>query len=555
MTKLSPNQTEKATAIRLSDGSAPCHKEAEKMAALSAVVRHSDAIIVIKDLELRVIATNAAFARAAGHASDEDLIGKTDAEIFGVSPDSEPVRSYRQDDLRAQRLLPGELIVREEPVITHDGRTLHYLTKKYPIYDPEGHLIGTGNISVDITARREAERQLRETNHALAVAMAEAHELATRAEAASRAKSAFLANMSHEVRTPMNAIVGLTQLLRQEIAGASRPAPDDAPGAQSRNNEAGIGALDRRLEKIETAAHHLLEIIDNVLDLSKIEADRLQLAETDFALADVLDAIRSLIDAAASAKGLAIEIDSQAPGWLRGDPARLRQALLKYAENAIKFTERGNIRLCVRVLEERDERLLLRFAVSDTGPGIAPETISRLFDAFEQADNSTTREFGGIGLGLAIARHLAHLMGGEAGVESTPGQGSTFWLTAWLSHGKGAVPTTAALDLGAVERGMSPDTGTVPRADNATSRRGFPIAVVAGATPDDPVDASELIKRIKTLLAQGDMAINELLQPEPPLLRTALGRERGDFLRLIEGFDYPGALALLERLSPPDDPA
>ncbi|WP_295409628.1 PAS domain-containing sensor histidine kinase [uncultured Thiocystis sp.] len=551
----SPSQTEDAAEIRPSGGSAPGHKEAEKMAALSAVVRHSDAIIVVKDLELRVIATNAAFARAAGHASDEDLIGKTDAEIFGVSPDSEPVRSYMRDELQAQRLPPGESMIREEPVITHDGRTLYYLTKKYPIYGPEGRLIGTGNISVDITARREAERQLRETNRALAAAMAEARELATRAEAANRAKSAFLANMSHEVRTPMNAIVGLTQLLRQETAAAARPAPDGAPGARTGDNAAGIGALDRRLAKIETAAHHLLEIIDNVLDLSKIEADRLQLAESDFALADVLDAIRALNGVAANAKGLAIEIDSQAPGWLRGDATRLRQALLKYVDNAIKFAERGTVRLCVRVLEERGARLLLRFAVSDSGPGIVPEALPRLFDAFEQADNSTTREFGGAGLGLAIARHLAHLMGGEAGVESTPGQGSTFWLTAWLSRGAGTLPTPAPLDAGAVASRTSPEAGAVSRADNAPSQRALPMAGVADPIPDAAAGARELIERLKTLLAQGDMAVNELLQPEPALLQAALGRERGTFLRLIEGFDYPGALALLEKMSRPNDPA
>ncbi|MBK1695350.1 hypothetical protein CKO09_11475 [Chromatium weissei] len=392
----------------------------QTMAALSAVIRHSDSIIVVKNLELRVIATNPAYAKAAGYASPAELIGKTDAEIFGVSPDSEPVRTYMADDLRAQQLPPGEMIIREEPVLAADGTTLYYLTKKYPIYDLDEQLIGTGNISVDITARRHAEEQLRESNAALERANVEAQKLAARAEAANHAKSAFLANMSHEIRTPMNAIIGLTQLLRRELTESAHT---------------------RRLAKIETAAHHLLNIINGVLDLSKIEAGRMQLEKTDFALADVLDSVRSLIDIGASAKGLIIAVDSgNVPNWLHGDPTRLRQALLNYAGNALKFSERGTILLSAKLLEECDERLLVRFAVTDTGIGIAPEAVSRLFNAFEQADETTTRRFGGTGLGLAITRHLAQLMGGETGVDSVPGLGSTFWLTAWLQRGTGVLP-------------------------------------------------------------------------------------------------------------------
>ncbi|PQJ96363.1 PAS domain-containing hybrid sensor histidine kinase/response regulator [Chromatium okenii] len=402
------------------DSRASDWQERQTMAALAAVVRHSDSIIVVKDLNRRVIATNPAYARAAGYASDAELIGKTDAEIFGVSPDSEPVHTYMTDDLQAQQLAPGEAIIREEPVLAADGRTLYYLTKKYPIYDVDGQLIATGNISVDITARRNAEEQLQASNAALKIANAEAQEFAARAETANRAKSTFLANMSHEIRTPMNAIIGLTQLLRRELTESAQT---------------------RRLAKIETAAQHLLNIINGVLDLSKIEAGRMQLEETDFALADVLDSVRSLIDISASARGLVIAVDSDhVPNWLRGDPTRLRQALLNYAGNALKFSERGTILLSAKVLEERDGRLLVRFAVTDSGIGIAPEAVARLFNAFEQADETTTRRFGGTGLGLAITRHLARLMGGDTGVESVPGQGSTFWLTAWLKRGTGVLP-------------------------------------------------------------------------------------------------------------------
>jgi PAS domain S-box-containing protein len=495
------------------------------MAALSAVVRHSDAIIVVKDLELRVIATNPAFAAAAGYASDDDLIGKTDAEIFGVSPDSEPVRSYMLDELRAQQLPPGAALIREEPVITHDGRTLYYLTKKYPIYDADARLIGTGNISVDITARREAEQQLSDAYQALQCAADEARELTARAEAANRAKSAFLANMSHELRTPMNAIIGLTQGLRRDITEST-----DA----------------RRLEKIETAALHLLDIINRVLDLSRIESGRMPLEETDFALADVLDSVRALIDSEADAKGLRIEVESDAaPGWLRGDPTRLRQALFNYADNALKFSERGTIRLRVERLEERAGRLLLRFEVSDNGIGIPPEIVPRLFDAFEQVDNSTTRRFGGTGLGLTITRHLARLMGGETGVESHPGQGCTFWLTAWLAHGAGVMPICAPCFPLA-------DADPVRRAADGGRERSPQGAHSESAEPIDTVRAAALIERLKVMLGEGDMTVNDLVHAESVLFHATLGDTGRMILRLIERFEYLDALALLE--SPPATP-
>jgi signal transduction histidine kinase/CheY-like chemotaxis protein len=237
-----------------------------------------------------------------------------------------------------------------------------------------------------------------------------------RADAASRAKSAFLANMSHEIRTPMNAILGLTRILRRE-------------GEPARQAD--------RISKIEDSARHLLSIINDILDLSKIESGRLDLEQANFALATLFDHVRSLISEQAVAKGLAIEIDTdRLPLWLRGDPTRLRQALLNYASNAVKFTERGTIALRGRLLAEHGERLLVRFEVQDSGVGIAPDQLPRLFEAFEQADASTTRRFGGTGLGLAITRRLARMMGGETGVLSEPGRGSTFWFTAWLERGQ-----------------------------------------------------------------------------------------------------------------------
>ncbi len=246
------------------------------------------------------------------------------------------------------------------------------------------------------------------------------------ADAANRAKSAFIANMSHEIRTPMNAILGLTHLMR---AGAS------------------AGQVER-LNKINGAGQHLLSIINDILDLSKIEAGKLQLDKTDFALGAVLDHVRSMISDGAQTKGLRIDMDGDGvPLWLRGDSTRLRQALLNLASNAIKFTEAGCISLRASLLQEQDDDLLVRFEVQDTGIGIPADKIASLFRAFEQADSSITRRYGGTGLGLNITRRLAQLMGGEVGAESVEGRGSTFWFTARLLRGHGIMSIALAPEV------------------------------------------------------------------------------------------------------------
>jgi signal transduction histidine kinase/ActR/RegA family two-component response regulator/PAS domain-containing protein len=241
------------------------------------------------------------------------------------------------------------------------------------------------------------------------------------AEAATRAKSQFLANVSHEIRTPMNAILGMVHLLRRD-------------GVSPKQAE--------RLDKVDLAADHLLSIINDVLDLSKIEAGKLVLEDVDISINSIMANIVSILSPRATAKGLHLLLDAEhLPRRLRGDPTRLTQALLNYANNAIKFTEQGTITLRTRLLEETDDAKLVRFEVQDTGIGVAPETLARLFAPFEQADSSTTREYGGSGLGLVITRRLAQLMGGEAGAFSTPGAGSTFWFTARLRK---AAPVMAA---------------------------------------------------------------------------------------------------------------
>ncbi|WP_298596863.1 response regulator [Zoogloea sp.] len=242
--------------------------------------------------------------------------------------------------------------------------------------------------------------------------LASTREALARAETASRVKSEFLANMSHEIRTPINSILGITQVMLRDT-------PTTGQRAQ--------------LARIGVATEHLLGVVNDILDLSKIEAGKMTLDIGPLTVGEIIDRTCMLIAREASAKGLRVQVDcAPLPQALAGDATRLAQALLNYAHNAVKFTRHGGIVLRVRRQAETARRILLRFEVEDTGAGIPAEHLPRLFAAFEQIDASTTREHGGSGLGLVITRHLAGLMGGETGADSTHGLGSTFWFTAWL---------------------------------------------------------------------------------------------------------------------------
>ena len=234
------------------------------------------------------------------------------------------------------------------------------------------------------------------------------------AESANRSKSAFLANMSHELRTPMNAIMGMTDLAMRH---AKEP------------------KLQNQLAKVGLASKRLLGIINDILDLSKIEAERLHLEVETFKISEVLENLTTLIGPKAVEKHLKLELHLPAEIaalTLRGDALRLGQILLNLSANAIKFTEQGSVSIRILCAEEHEDKILLRFEIQDTGIGIAPNDQKRLFTAFEQADGSMTRKYGGTGLGLAISKRLTHLMGGEIGVESALGNGSLFWFTAEL---------------------------------------------------------------------------------------------------------------------------
>lgn len=259
------------------------------------------------------------------------------------------------------------------------------------------------------------EEQVSERTAALQRANLSLQEARNAAEQAMNAKGAFLANMSHEIRTPLNAIVGMTYLMRRD-------------GVEQRQAA--------RLEKIDLAGHHLLGVINQILDLSKIEAGKFELDEAPVSVGSIMTGVVSMLHERAQSKRIELRmLPFECASPLLGDPARLSQALLNLAANAVKFTEVGTVTVKAVVEDERTDEVTVRFEVDDTGIGIAPDAIERLFDAFEQADNSTSRRFGGTGLGLAITKKIALLMGGEVGAGSIPGQGSRFWFTARLRKG------------------------------------------------------------------------------------------------------------------------
>lgn len=280
----------------------------------------------------------------------------------------------------------------------------------------------------DITQRKATEAELSAHRHQLETLVTERTRELTlavqAAEAANLAKSAFLANMSHEIRTPLNAIAGMAHLIRR--AGLNPRQAD-------------------QMDKLETASNHLLDVLNAILEISKIEAGKFVLEDAEVRIESIVGNVLSIIRERANDKRIALTSHiASMPFKLCGDSTRLQQALLNYVTNAVKFTEGGQVVVRVRPELEDAESVLVRFEVEDTGIGIAAEALNRLFAAFEQADNSTTRKYGGTGLGLAVTRKLAQIMGGEAGAVSIAGQGSTFWFTARLKKETGAPPLDIA---------------------------------------------------------------------------------------------------------------
>lgn len=322
----------------------------------------------------------------------EQMVGLKTREWFGSDDD------YHQSLKDEEAIVHGAVVVRELQMRRFNG-DYFWVRLRGRAIDLSQPMLGIVWTVEDITDER-----------AVADAMKQARQIA---EDAAKTKSDFLANMSHEIRTPMNAIIGMAHLMQKTPLN---PRQFDY------------------LRKIQQSGQHLLSIINDILDFSKIEAGKLSVEKTDFELGRVLDNVSVLISEKAAAKGLELinEVDADVPDGLVGDPLRLGQILINYCNNAVKFTEHGEIAVKVSKVSETPASIVLRFEVRDTGIGLSKEQKEKLFQSFSQADASTTRKYGGTGLGLAISKNLAELMGGSVGVDSVQGKGSTFWFTVSL---------------------------------------------------------------------------------------------------------------------------
>jgi PAS domain S-box-containing protein len=402
-------------------------------------------------------------------------------EVLGFEPDQllRPFESILTDNPinnaakhRTDLLLKGEQQPSYELEVFHkDGGTRLLSINNVPIFDEQGAVTGVGGVAHDITEQKRVQDSLKtrveelgEARRSMLNMMEDLEEARLKADDANKSKGDFLANMSHEIRTPMNAVIGMTYLaLKTELTAKQRD----------------------YLTKIQSSANSLLGIINDILDFSKIEAGKLDMENVDFNLENVLDNLANLITVKAQEKEnleVLFATAQDVPHFLVGDSLRLGQVLINLANNAVKFTESGEIVISTEVYNRDEDRVTLKFSVRDTGIGLTQDQISKLFEAFSQADSSTTRKYGGTGLGLTICQRLVHMMGGEIWVESAPGQGSTFIFTAnfGMSQEKDKKRFTTPTSL----RGMK----VLVVDDNATSREifqrmleslSFEVAVVA----------------------------------------------------------------------------
>ncbi len=475
----------------------------------------------------------------------ETIVNKRWAELFGYGLD-EVKNSYKvwkesihPDDLDMVMAAGSDYLSGrtgsyevEYRALTKDKETRWHVSRGAVMErDPSGMPLRMAGTVLDITEKKGIEEELKRN-------MADLEEARQEAEMATRAKSDFLANMSHEIRTPMNAIIGMNHLLLKTELDAKQQ--DFA-------------------RKIQMSAKNLLGIINDILDFSKIEAGKLTMEAIEFDLNEVLNNLSGLVGMKAQEKGLELLffLDQAVPTDLVGDPLRLGQILLNLANNAVKFTATGEIIVKIELAEERDGEVLIRFSVSDTGIGLTTEQQAGLFQSFQQADTSTTRKFGGTGLGLAISKQLSELMGGQIGVESSPGEGSTFFFTAALK----------VREASKKEKEIIPEVLKRIRVlvvdDNASSRtvmryylEGFSLDVAAVSSGTDALDrlvAEQGKKSFNLVFMDWQMpgmdgletskAILDHPEIDPPpkiIMVTAYGRE--DVMKQAEDLNLEGFL-------------
>jgi len=416
------------TQYQVADSCAPIYDADEKVRGAVLVFRD---VTEAATIQRRIVESEERY-RLLVETANEAIVVAQDGKFAYINPMAVEITGYSQEELLAMDfihlIMPADraLVTRNhlkrlagEPVdqryfarIVKKDQSVRWVAISGTRLEWNGRPASL-NMITDITQQIESRQQLLETNHQLAAATARANEMAARAEMANVAKSEFLANMSHEIRTPMNGVIGMTGLLL-----------DTALDAEQR----------RWTEMLRDSGVSLLNLINEILDFSKIEAGKLDLETRDFDLAALLAEFAATLALRAHQKSLELlcDLDPAVPVLLRGDAGRLRQILTNLTGNAIKFTPAGEVAIRVSLVQRTESDVLLRFAVRDTGIGIAPDKIGLVFEKFSQVDASTTRRYGGTGLGLAISKQLAELMGGTIGVESQAGQGSTFWFTAKL---------------------------------------------------------------------------------------------------------------------------
>ncbi len=441
-------------------------------AFLNSLVENIPVNVFRKDAKGRLTYANKRYC-TRWNTQLSDILGKTD---FEISP-PELAQKYADDDRRVME--SRQPLETEEIDAKPNGEMSWIQIIKVPIIDADGQVAGIQGMFWDVTERRQAAEALRSAKE--------------EAEAAARAKSEFLANMSHELRTPMNGVIGMTGLLM------------DTPLAPHQREFT---------ETIRSSAETLLTIVNDILDFSKIEAGKLTIESLDFELLDAVEGTLDLLAERAQAKGveLASSVPAGVPTRLRGDPGRLRQVLINLVGNAIKFTEKGEVVVRVAAESETEDEAVLRFSVSDTGIGISREAQGRLFEAFSQADSSTTRRYGGTGLGLAISKRLVALMDGRIGLDSEAGKGTTFWFTARFVK-----QAPAAQDLDSAPGDLTRLRVLVVD-DNATSRQILRHQIFAWKMQrGSAAGGSEALEILRAASAAGkpyDVALLDMQMPE-----------------------------------------
>ena len=371
-------------------------KALREQGTLRALINSMPDPIFYKNPQGQYLGCNESFAESIGFPIAE-IVGSSNRQLLSTD------WAQKADAVDKDILTRLEKTSYDQWITYKDGRRELFESVKAPFWDSKGHLLGILGVARNITQRKRIQDDTLRAKEA--------------AEEATQIKSDFLANMSHEIRTPMNAIIGLSHLvLKTDMTARQRD----------------------YIVKVQNAGQHLLGIINDILDFSKVEAGKLTIETVDFGMDKVLDNVANLIGDKCNTKGLELVFDiaPDVPHTLVGDSLRVGQILINYANNAVKYTTQGEVVISARVSERTAEDVLVHFSVSDTGIGLTEEQISRLFQSFSQADSSTTRKFGGTGLGLVISKNLAALMGGEVGVSSVHGSGSVFWFTARLGISK-----------------------------------------------------------------------------------------------------------------------